>query len=85
MRWPQINLRYFPSLDPDGKPAVCELVRLHATDFRTGAAFAGKAELKLFPSVLEEHTSLEVREILGGYYFENGCTVTGGEVLHSWV
>lgn len=85
MQWPQINLRYFPSLEPDGKPAVCELVRLHATDARTGVAYAGKAELKLFPSVLEEHTSLEVREIIGGYYFENGCTITGGEVLHSWV
>ena len=61
------------------------LLRITATDFRKGVAFAGKGHLKLIPSVLDEHTSLEVREIVGGHYFENGCTITGGEVLHSWV
>ncbi len=85
MRRPQINLRYFPSLTPGGAPSVCELVRLNATDLREGPAYQGDAELKLLPSALEEHTNLAVREILGGWYFENGCTITGGEVLHSWV
>jgi acetoacetate decarboxylase len=85
MRWKQINLRYFPSMDPSGKPAVCELLEIEATDFRKGVALEGKGHLKLLPSVLEEHTNLEVREIIGGTYFENGCTITGGKVLHSWV
>jgi acetoacetate decarboxylase len=85
MQWPQINLRYFPSMDPGGKPSVCELLRIEATDVRKGVAFAGKGHLKLIPSVLEEHTNLPVREIIGGTYFENGATITGGTVLHSWV
>lgn len=85
MRWPQINLRYFPSMEVGAKPAVCELLQLEATDLRTGVAFAGAGEIKLLPSPLEEHTNLEVREVLGGYYFENGCTITGGKVLHRWV
>jgi len=85
MRQSQINLRYFPSMVPGGPPSVCELLQLEATDFRTGRAWAGPGEIRLLPSPLEEHTNLAVREVLGGYYFENGATITGGKVLHSWV
>jgi acetoacetate decarboxylase len=85
MRWPLINIRYFPSMVPGAKPSVCELLQIEATDLRKGPAYAGSAEIKLFPSDLEEHTNFEVREMLGGYYFDNGATITGGKVLHSWV
>ncbi len=85
MRMGQINLRYFPSMEPGGKPSICDLMQLEATDLKQGRAFRGKASLKLFPSDLEEHTNLEVMEVLDGYYFENGATITGGNVVHSWV
>jgi hypothetical protein len=50
-----------------------------------GKAYRGKAHLELYPSDLEEHTNLEIREVLDGYYIENGCTITGGKVIFSWV
>ena len=54
-------------------------MQLEATDLRRGKAFRGKAHRELYPSDLEEHTNLEV---LGGYYFENGATITGGNVIY---
>ena len=85
MRLGQINLRYFPSMEPDGKPSVCELLQLEATDIRTGCAYTGSGHIELLPSHLEEHTNLKVVNVTGGYYFENGCTIVGGKVLHNWV
>jgi acetoacetate decarboxylase len=85
MNWGQVNLRYFPSMTPGGPPAVCELLQLDAKNFRFGQAFAGAGKIELFESNLEEHTDLVVREVLGACYFENGATVTGGTVLHSWL
>jgi hypothetical protein len=55
-------------------------------DFRNSeTAWAGDATAKLLPSLLEEYMVFEPREILGGYYFFNGASYYGGEVLHSWV
>lgn len=85
MRLGQINLRYFPSMEPGGKPSICDLMQLEATNLTQGKAYRGKAHLELFPSDLEEHTNLEIREVLDGYYFENGATITGGKVIYSWV
>jgi acetoacetate decarboxylase len=85
MRLGQINLRYFPGMDPGGKPSICDLMQLDATNLTYGKAYRGKAHLELFPSDLEEHTNLKIREILDGCYFENGCTITGGKVIYSWV
>ncbi|MGH8553204.1 MAG: acetoacetate decarboxylase family protein, partial [Methylococcales bacterium] len=48
MNWPQLNIRYFPSLDPKGPPTVCEIIQLDASDFRFGnKAFGGKGTVKL--------------------------------------
>ena len=85
MNWGQVNLRYFPSMKVGGPPSVCEILQLDATNIRFGRAFGGSGKIKLFPSSLEEHTDLAVREVIGACYFENGCTITGGTVLHSWV
>ncbi len=82
---PSFNIRYFPSIVKGAKPSVLELVKLNAENFKSGRVFAGKGDLKMFESELEEFTVLKPKEVLGAYYFENGCTITGGEVLHSWV
>ena len=80
------NIRYFPSVIRDAPPSVFELVGIHMGDFRNSeTAWAGDATVKLLPSLLEEYMVLEPREILGGYYFFNGASYYGGEVLHSWV
>jgi hypothetical protein len=80
------NIRYFPSIVRDAPPSVFEVVKINNENLRQSeAAWVGDASVKLLPSVLEEYMVLEPREILGGYYFFNGSTVLGGEVLHSWV
>jgi len=45
MRMGQINLRYFPSMEPGGKPSICDLIQLEATDLKQGKAFKGEANL----------------------------------------
>ncbi len=82
---PLFNIRYFPSIVKGAPPSVCELVALHMEDFRFGEAWSGEGSIKLYPSEIEEHTRLVPKEIVGAYYYTNGCTITGGEVLHSWV
>ena len=80
------NIRYFPSVVRDAPPSVFELVGIHMGNFRNSeTAWAGEATVKLLPSLLEEYMVFEPREILGGYYFFNGASYYGGEVLHSWV
>jgi hypothetical protein len=59
---------------------------LDAKDFRNDDyVWAGEGSLKFFPFEIEEFTRLKIGEIEGACYFENGCIVTGSEVLHSWV
>lgn len=82
---PLFNIRYFPTVVKGAAPSVCELVRMNAYDsVYSDNIFAGKADLRLIPSELEEFTRLEVKEILGGYYYENGCSIPDGEILHDW-
>ena len=81
---PLFNLRYFPSVDKAQDPCVCDLVKMNMTNFRVGQVWAGKGDVTLYESELEEFARLKPLEILGGYYYENGCTITDGEVLHDW-
>jgi len=85
MNKPLLNIRYFPSIVKGAPPSVCELVALHMEDPRSGDVWAGEGSIKLYPSPLEEYTRLEPKEVVGAYYYTNGCTITGGEVLYSWV
>jgi len=83
---PLFNIRYFPSIVKNAPPSVCELVKMHAEDFRHGEdVWAGNGTIKLFPSELEEFTRLVPKEVIGAYYYTNGCTITGGEILHNWL
>lgn len=85
MLLPLFNIRYFPSMVKDAPPSVCELIKLNTENFRNGDAWAGKGTIKLFPSEVEEYTRLIPKEVIGAYYYTNGCTITGGEVLYNWV
>lgn len=82
---PLIHLRHFPSLVPGKGPSVCELVKLGATDKRSDpVAWAGKGELEFYPSELEEHMPLAPKEVLGAYWFRNGYTFDGAEVVYDY-
>lgn len=86
MGLPLIHLRHFPSLVPGAKPSVCELVRLGAVNKQSDpVAWAGSGELTFLPSDLEEHMPLApAGGIIGAYWFRNGYTFDGAEVLHDY-
>jgi acetoacetate decarboxylase len=85
MGLPVYNIRHFPSIVAGAPPSVLELVKLHLENVRYGDVWHGDGTIVLFPSEIQEHTLLVPREIIGGYYFSNGSTIRGGELLHSWV
>jgi len=83
---PLIHLRHFPSIVPGAKPSVCELVKLGAENKSIDPiVWAGSGDLKFYESEIEEHTSLKPKEIIGAYWFRNGYTFNGGEVLHDYL
>lgn len=85
MGLPVYNIRHFPSIEKDAPPSILELVRLNFEDVDYGEVWSGSATIDLFPSKIEEHTRLAPRSVIGGYLFTGRSTVTGGQVLHSWV
>jgi len=85
MGLPVYNIRHFPSIVRGALPSVLELVRLLLENVSYGDVWCGDATIRLFPSEIEEHTLLAPREVIGGYCFTGGSTITGGELLHSWV
>jgi acetoacetate decarboxylase len=85
MGLPVYNIRHFPNIVPGVPPSVLELVRLNAENVHFGDVWRGDATIHLFPSEIEEHTLLAPKEVIGGYFFTGGSTITGGELLHSWV
>lgn len=85
MGLPLFHIRYFPSIVPGEKPAVCELVKLGAEDWHyADDIWAGTGELKFYESEIEEHTDFKPIEILGAYRFKNGYTFPGAERLYDW-
>lgn len=82
---PVFNIRHFPSMVPGARPSVLELIRLTTENSRMGEVWKGEGTIALLPSSVEEHTHLVVRDVIGGYYFTGGTTITGGIPLHSWV
>jgi acetoacetate decarboxylase len=86
MGLPVLNIRHFPSIVPGAPPSVHELVRIDAEHVRRGDVWAGSGELVFGSSNTEElMADLPPLEVLGAYCFSSGYTITGGEVLHSWV
>jgi len=47
--------------------------------------WAGDGKLKFFASAFEEVADLGPIRVTGAFYFSMGMTITGGEVLHSYV
>ena len=85
MGLPLFHIRHFPSIIPGEKPAVCELVKLGAANWKYGESiWSGKGSLKFYESEIEEHTDFAPIETLGAYRFRNGYTFPGAERVYDW-
>jgi acetoacetate decarboxylase len=78
---PMAHHRWLPSIEKGAAASVDELISSASASFEGGPAWRGDAELELFGSPTEELASLEVRQIIGGYYRQVGVTWDGGTLL----
>ena len=78
-------MRHMPSIDDPTKPAVHEISAGKVANAKIGDVWAGEGDLKFFPSPFEEVADLGPVKVTGAFYFSMGMTITGGEVLHSYV
>jgi acetoacetate decarboxylase len=78
---PMAHHRWMPSIEKGAPDALDELVASGSASFEGGPAWRGDATLELFESPTEELATLEVREIIGGYFRQVGVTWDGGTVL----
>ncbi|HEY7401291.1 MAG TPA: acetoacetate decarboxylase family protein [Actinomycetota bacterium] len=78
---PMLHSRWLPSIEPDEKASVDELVTMRSRDVELGPAFVGEAELRLFDAPGEELASLPVREPIAAYWRRVGATFDGGTRL----
>ena len=78
---PMAHHRWLPSIEKGAAASVDELISSATASFEGGPAWRGDAELELFESPTEELASLEVRQIIGGYYRQVGLSWDGGTLL----
>jgi len=78
---PMAHHRWMPSIEKGAPDSLGELVASGSASVEGGPAWRGDAALELFGSPTEELASLEVREIIGGYYRQVGVSWDGGTVL----
>jgi acetoacetate decarboxylase len=77
---PMHNTRHFPAYD-GSTPDVFELVRAGGFDREITEIWEGDAELSFGPNTIEDLRAIAPKEIIRGYRFTFGYTVSGGEVL----
>jgi hypothetical protein len=77
---PMAHHRVFPDIEGRGD-AYAELISSGASSFEGGQSWRGDAELRLFEAPTEELASLEVDDIIGGYYRQVGVEWNGGRSL----
>jgi acetoacetate decarboxylase len=77
---PMAHHRVYPDIAGSGD-AFSELISSGARSFEGGQAWRGDVELELFDSPTEELASLDVEEVIGGYYRQVGVEWDGGSTL----
>jgi hypothetical protein len=77
---PMAHHRVLPSIEGHGD-AFAELISTGASSFQGGQSWRGDADLTLFEAPTEELASLEIEEIIGGYYRQVGVEWNGGRSL----
>ena len=78
---PMLHHRWFPAIELDGRDSLAEVVTMSGTDVELSPAWRGDATIELFDAPNEELSSLEPREIIGGYFRSVGSTFRGGTTL----
>ena len=79
------NTVHFPTTEVgSSKPLVHQLVQLITSNVSFGEVWAAEASLSFNESEVEEHTALQPKEIIGGYYISMGMTVEGVKVVHNY-
>ena len=78
------HTRHLPAAEPDGPPALHELVALKTTDVEAGPVYVGEADLTLHSAPTEEFDRLEPREMIGAYYRQVGATFAGGTTVERY-
>jgi acetoacetate decarboxylase len=78
-------MRHFPRIDDPTRPAVHEITSGKITNATFGDVWAGDGDLQFFASPFEEVADLGPIKVTGAFYFSMGMTITGGEVLHSYL
>ena len=78
---PMAHHRWLPSIEKGAADSLDELISSGSASFDGGQAWRGDADLELFSSPTEELASLEVGEVIGGYYRQVGITWDGGTLL----
>jgi acetoacetate decarboxylase len=78
-------MRHFPDFSAPERLSVHELVMSTVTDVKVAGAWTGSGEVRFFPSPFEEVADLGAVEVLGGYFYSLGITITGGRMLHRYM
>lgn len=78
-------MRHFPDIENQDKPAIHEITSSVVTDVRFGDVWAAETQLNFFDSAFEEVADLRPIEMLGGFYYSIGLTITGGKVLYKYI
>jgi len=80
---PGVLLKIIPHVD--GRPRICELVRIHLTDITVRGAWSGPGTLHLMPHALAPVAELPVLEVLGATHIIADVTLALGAVIHDYL
>jgi len=80
---PGVLLKIIPHVD--GRPRICELVRIHLTDIHVRGAWSSPGTLQLMPHALAPVAELPVLEVLGATHIIADVTLALGTVIHDYL
>jgi acetoacetate decarboxylase len=80
---PGVVLKIIPHVD--GRPRICELVRVQFEAITVKGAWSAPATLSLAPHALAPVAELPVREVLGASHVIADVTLMPGQVLHDYL
>ncbi len=79
------NLKIIPSVKQGAPPDVQQLTSTTLENLRVNKAFVGNATLEFGMSPADPLHRIKVKQILAGYYLQNECDLTYGNVLYDYL
>ncbi len=77
---PTLTYRHFPATY-EGQQSLSEVLEVIRSNYRLGKAWRGRGEIEIGYGENDEVELIEIKEILGGYYYITGYTIEGGKVV----